>query len=115
MSGRKGSKFLNKNGTISEKGQNSSTKMVPFQKMVEIPRQKWYHFRKGSKILNKNGTVLESGENAKIKPTLVDFLIFISTQVWGVAPVARQCFASFTDIGARCWHDTGMVPTALLA
>ena len=69
---RKGSKFFNKNGTISEEGQKSSIKMVPFQKrvrnrqqkwyhysqkMVEIPQQKWYHFRKWSKILNKNGTM----------------------------------------------------------
>ena len=38
---RKGSKFLSK---ISEVGQTSSTKMVPFQK--------------GSNILNKNGTIL---------------------------------------------------------
>ena len=53
--GQKGSKILNKNGTISknglnsstkmvpfqaEKGQNSSTKMVPFQKRVKIPQQK---------------------------------------------------------------------------
>ena len=60
--GSKGSKFLNKNGTIPEKGQKSSTKMVPFQKRVKncqqkwyhfsqkrvkIPQQKWYHFRKG--------------------------------------------------------------------
>ena len=50
---RKGSKILNKNGTISEKGQKSSTKMVPFQKRVKNPQQKWYHFRKWSKFLNK--------------------------------------------------------------
>ena len=65
----------------SEKGQKSSIKMVPFQKMVKIHQQKWYylrqkrvkipqqnvtfqkrikspqqklyHFRKGSKILDK--------------------------------------------------------------
>ena len=64
----KGSQFLNKNGTISEKGKNSSTKMVPFQKRVKhrqrkwyhfsqkrvkIPQQNWYHFRKVSKILSK--------------------------------------------------------------
>ena len=56
-----------KNGTISEEGQNSSTKMVPFQKKVKFhrqkmvpfqkrvknPKQKWYHFRKWSKFLNK--------------------------------------------------------------
>ena len=41
---RKGSKLLNKNGTISEKGQKSSTKMVPFLKRVKIAQQKWYHF-----------------------------------------------------------------------
>ena len=50
---RKGSKLLNKNGTISEKGQKSSTKMVPFQKRVKNLQQKWYHFRKWSKFLNK--------------------------------------------------------------
>ena len=78
---RKRSKILNKNSTISEKGQksstemlpfqkwsiflnkmvpfqavkgqNSSTKMEPFQKRVKNSRQKWYHFRKGSKLLNK--------------------------------------------------------------
>ena len=89
---RKGPKFLNKNGTISEKGQNSSSKMVPFQKMVKIPQkngtisgrkgsqflkkmvpfqkiakitqQKWYHFRKESKILNKNGIISEKGQNS---------------------------------------------------
>ena len=59
---RKGTKFLNKNSTITEKGQTSSTEMVPFQtraenrqqnwyhfsqKRVTIPQQKWYHFRKG--------------------------------------------------------------------
>ena len=67
----KGSKLLNKNGTISEKGQKSSTKWyhfsqkrviiprkkVPLQKRVKIPQQKWYLFRKGSKILDKNGTI----------------------------------------------------------
>ena len=40
---RKGSKFLNKNGTISKKGQKSSTKMVPFtkfQKRVKNHQQK---------------------------------------------------------------------------
>ena len=72
--GRKGSKFFNKNGTISEKDQKSSTEMVPFQKRVKIlkkmvpfqkmvidPQIKWYHFRKGSKILDKNGTISENG------------------------------------------------------
>ena len=38
-------------GTISEKGQNSSTKMEPFQKRVTNCQQKWCHFRKGSKFL----------------------------------------------------------------
>ena len=50
---RKGSKILNKNGTISEKGQKSSTKMVPFQKRVKIPQQ--------------NGTILEKGKNSSTK------------------------------------------------
>ena len=45
------------NGTISEEGQKLSTKLVPFQKRVKIPQQKWYHFRKGSKSSNKNGTM----------------------------------------------------------
>ena len=68
----KGSKILDKNDTISEKGhksstkmvtisendQKSSTKIVPFQKRVKNLRQKWYHFRKDSKILDKkNGTI----------------------------------------------------------
>ena len=102
---RKGSKILNKNhclkmvkitqpfqaekgkipqqnGTISEKGQNSSTKMIPFQKTVKIPQQKWYHFwqkrvkiaqqkwyhfRKWSKIVNKNGTISEKGQKSSTK------------------------------------------------
>ena len=55
---RKGSKFLDKKCTISEKGQNSSAKMVQFQKRVKHRQQKWYHFRKGSKIVNENGTIL---------------------------------------------------------
>ena len=41
---RIGLKILDKNGTISEKGQNSSTKIVPFQKGVKNRQQKWYHF-----------------------------------------------------------------------
>ena len=44
ISDRKGSKFLNKNGTISGKDQKSSTKMVPFLKRAKIPQQKCYHF-----------------------------------------------------------------------
>ena len=46
------------------KGQNSSTKMEPFQKRVKNPQQKWYHFRKGSKMLDKNGTISEKGQNS---------------------------------------------------
>ena len=38
---QQGSKFLNKNVTISEKGQISSTKRIPFQKRVKNPQQKW--------------------------------------------------------------------------
>ena len=75
-------KFIDKDDTISEKGQNSSTKMIPFQKRVKIlqqkwyhfsqkrvkiPQQKWHHFRKGSKILNKNGTISENGQNSSTK------------------------------------------------
>ena len=60
---RKGLKIFNKNGKITENGQNSLTKMVPFQNMVEISQQKWYHIRKGSTILNKNGTISEKGQN----------------------------------------------------
>ena len=54
----KGSKFLDKKCTISEKGQNSSAKIVQFQKRVKHCQEKWYHFRKGSKIVNENGTIL---------------------------------------------------------
>ena len=78
---KKGSKILNKNGTISEKGQKSSTKWYHFRKWskfstkwyhfrqlrVKIPEQKWYHFRKGSKILNKNGTISKKGQNSSTK------------------------------------------------
>ena len=89
ISSRKGSKFLNKNGTSSEKDQKSSTKMVPVQKRIKNPQQKWYHFsqkrvdvcllfviiprqkrnhfRKGSKFLNKNGTISEEGQTSSIK------------------------------------------------
>ena len=83
----------------SEKGQNFSTKMVPFQKRVKNPQRKsllengensstkmvpfqaekgknsstkWYHFRKGSKFLNKNGTISENGQNSSTK--MVPFL-----------------------------------------
>ena len=41
--------------------------MVPFQKRVKNPQQKWYHFRKGSKILIKNGTISEKGQNFPTK------------------------------------------------
>ena len=51
----------------AEKGQNSSTKMVPFHKRVKIPQQKWYYFTKGSKILNKNGTISEKGQKSSTK------------------------------------------------
>ena len=64
---RKGSKILDKNGTISEKGQNSSTKMVPFQKRIKNPQQKLYHFRKGSKILDKKWSISEKGQNFSAK------------------------------------------------
>ena len=78
----KGSKLLSKNGTISEEGQTSSTKMVPFQKRVEnrqrkwyhfsqkrvkISQRKWYNFRKWSKILDKNGTISEKGQISSTK------------------------------------------------
>ena len=33
-------KSIDKDDTISEKGQNSSTKLVPFLKRVKIPQQK---------------------------------------------------------------------------
>ena len=67
---RKGSKLLSNNGTISEEGQTSSTKMVPFQKRVKNPQQKWYNFRKGSKILNRNGTISENGQYSSTKMVL---------------------------------------------
>ena len=83
---RKGSKILNKNGTITEKGKNSSTKLVPFYKRVEIPQQKmvpfqsekvqnsstkWYRFKKCPKYLNTNGTITEKGK--KFSTKLVPF------------------------------------------
>ena len=88
---RKGSKILYKNGTISEKGQKSSTKMVPFQKRVKngtiseegqtsstkmVPFQKRVKnrqqngtilVRKWSSFLNKNGTIAEKGKKSSIK------------------------------------------------
>ena len=71
-----------KNGTIAEKCQNSSTKIIPFLKRAKIPQQKWYHFlkeskfldkngtisvRKGSKFLNKNSTITEKGQKSSTK------------------------------------------------
>ena len=56
--------------------------MVPFQKMVKInqqkwyhfrqkrvkiPQQKWYNFRKGSIILDENGTISEEGQTLSTK------------------------------------------------
>ena len=67
-SGRIGSKFLNKNGTFSQKGQKSSTKMVPFQsEKGHNSSTKRYYFRKGSKILNKNGTISEKVHKSSTK------------------------------------------------
>ena len=140
---RKGSKILNKNGIISEKGQKSSSKIVPFQKRVKIidkngtiSVRKWslfldkkrHYFRKGSKFLNNNGTISEKGQESstkwyhfrkwrkfqklftplnplkspKIKPTLADFSSFIFSFHASSVPVLRQYHASFTNIGARC-------------
>ena len=54
---RKRSKILNKNGTISEKCQKSSTEMV------KIPKQNGtISGSKGSKFLNKNGIISEKGQ-----------------------------------------------------
>ena len=66
---RKGSKFLNKNDTISEKGQKSSTKMVPFQKRVKYPQQKWYHFsqKNDQNSSTKKGTISEKGQKFSTK------------------------------------------------
>ena len=65
---RKGSKFLSKNGKISEEGQTSSTKMVPFQKWVKIVNENGTILvRKRSKILNKNGTISEKGQKSSTK------------------------------------------------
>ena len=68
--------------TISEKGQKSSTKMVPFQKRVKNPRQKWYHFQKGSKFLNKNGTISEEGQNSSTKMVPFQKRVKIHQQKW---------------------------------
>ena len=51
----------------SEKGQNSSTKIVSFQKRVKNPQQKWYHFRRRSNIFNKNGTISGKGQKSSTK------------------------------------------------
>ena len=44
LSFQKSLKFIDKDDTNSEKGQNSSTKMVPFLKRVKITQQQWHHF-----------------------------------------------------------------------
>ena len=59
-----------KKGIISEKGQNSSTKIVPLQKRVTNPQQKWHHFRKRSKFLNNNVTFPEKGQKSSTKMVL---------------------------------------------
>ena len=46
--------------------------MVPFQKRVIIPQQKWYHFRKGSKIVNKNGTIPKKGQKSSKNGTILE-------------------------------------------
>ena len=51
----------------AENGQNSPTKIIPFQKRVKNPQQKWYHFRKWSKILNKNGTISDKSQKSSTK------------------------------------------------
>ena len=51
---RKGSNILEKQCTISEKGQNSSTK-------------KWYNFRRGPNIVTRNGTISEKGRKSSTK------------------------------------------------
>ena len=66
---RKGTKFLNKNGTISEDGQTSSTEMVPFQTRAKnhVNENGTILVRKGSQFLNKNGTISEKGKNSSTK------------------------------------------------
>ena len=108
ISVRKGSKFLNKNSTITEKGQKSSTKMVPFQervktlkkmvpfqKMVKIPQQKWYHFRqKWVKIPNKMVTFQKRIKNPQRK--------------WYHLRVKnpRQKMVPFQSVSVRKGHDS---------
>ena len=83
-------KIHQQNGTISEKGQKSSTKMVLFQKRVKIPQQNGTISEKGQKSStkikphykngtissfqkrvklprNKNCTISEKGQNSSIK------------------------------------------------
>ena len=78
-------KFGNKNGAISEKCKKSAAKIVPFQKMIEIDKQKRYHlrefspnlyekiptkkvpFRKTAKFCNKKGTIGEKYEKSQTK------------------------------------------------
>ena len=67
----------NKTCTISEKGQNSSTKMVkngqnsskkvPFQKRVEIVDKNDTISEKGQNSSTKNGTISEKGQNSSTK------------------------------------------------
>ena len=80
---RKGSKILDKNGTIlvrkgsyyprqkgsiSEKGKKSSTKMVPFRKGSKILNKNGTILgRGGSKFFNKNRTISENGQNSSTK------------------------------------------------
>ena len=57
--------------------------MVPFQKRVKIPEQKWYHFRRGSKIVHKNGTISEKGQNCQQKwYHFSQKMVKISQQKW---------------------------------
>ena len=61
-------KIHQQNGTISgRKGSKIVDKMVPFQKTIKNPQQKWYHLRKGSKILDKNGTISEKVQKSSTK------------------------------------------------
>ena len=56
----------NKNCTISEKGQNSSIKMVKNGQNSSIKK---YHFSEGSKFLNKDSTISEKYQNSLTKMT----------------------------------------------
>ena len=42
------------NGTISERFENSPTKLVPFEKRLKNPQQKWYHLRKYANLAPLN-------------------------------------------------------------